>query len=208
MIWGASGHAKVVTEIIRLQGEFQIVGYLDNINPDRWHSTFCGAQILGGEEQLENLKKDGIENIIIAFGDCKARLEIGNVVKQKGFRLATAIHPNSIISPSISIKPGTVITAGAIINPGSVIGESVILNTASSVDHDCVIGDGAHICPGVHLAGNVSVGMGTWIGIGTSIIEKISIGSSSFIGAGSVVVDNVPDGVLAFGNPAKVIREK
>ena len=97
--------------------------------------------------------------------------------------------------------------AGAVINPGSQIGQSVIINTSASVDHECVIADAAHICPGVHLAGRVQVGAATHVGIGTTVIERINIGSGSFIGAGSVVVDDIPDGVVAYGVPARVIRK-
>jgi acetyltransferase EpsM len=204
VIWGASGHALVVADIIRLRGEYQIIGFLDNITPQRRHTVFCGAQVLGGEEQLEKLREQGINYIIFGFGDCSARLSLAEYVKSKGFQLASAIHPSAIIATDVSIKPGTVVAAGAVINPGSKIGENVIINTCSSVDHECTIGDGAHICPGVHLAGNVTIGRGSWIGIGTCVIHHITIGSASLIGAGAVVVKDIPDNVVAYGNPAKV----
>ena len=46
------------------------------------------------------------------------------------------------------------------------------VNTGASVDHDCVIEDGSHICPGTHLAANVKVGPLSWIGIGSAVIER------------------------------------
>ena len=56
VVWGASGHAMVVADIIRLQGQYQIVGFLDNYNHQRHNTAFCGSQILGGEEQLDKLR--------------------------------------------------------------------------------------------------------------------------------------------------------
>ena len=53
----------------------------------------------------------------------------------------------------------------------------------------------------------MTVGHRTWIGIGSSIIQNICIGEDTFVGAGSVVLNDLPDGVLAYGAPAKVIRE-
>ena len=204
VIWGASGHAMVVADIIRMRAEYQIVGFLYNITPQRRHVAFCGAQVLGGEELLDELLQQGVNHMILGFGNCSARLRLAEQVKLKGFQLVSAIHPGAIIAKDASIERGVVVAAGAVINSDCKIGENVIINTSSSVDHGCIIGDGAHICPGVHLAGNVTVGSGSWVGIGACVIDNIKIGSSSLIGAGSVVIKNIPDNVVAYGNPAKV----
>ncbi len=204
VIWGASGHSMVVADIIRLQGEYEIVGHLDSIDPQRNGTAFHGSRILGGEEQLDNLRDRGVDHIIFGFGNCEARLNLTEHIRSKGFNLALAIHPGAIIASDAIIMPGTVVAAGAVINPGCQIGENVIVNTSSSVDHECIIEDGAHISPGVHLAGKVMVGRASWIGIGVIVIDHISIGRGTIIGAGSVVVNDILDNVVAYGNPAKV----
>lgn len=206
VIWGASGHAKVVADIIRLRGEYQIFGFIDSINPERRNAEFYGANILGGAEQLDRLKDEGVDQLIFGFGNGDARLRLAELIKSKGFRLVSAIHPRSITASDVTIAPGTVVAAGAVINPGSLIGENVIINTSSSIDHDCVIGDGTHICPGVHLGGHVKIGRGTWIGIGACVSDHISIGNESMVGAGAVVIRDLPDNVVAYGNPAKVAK--
>jgi UDP-N-acetylbacillosamine N-acetyltransferase len=99
-----------------------------------------------------------------------------------------------------------VIAAGAVVNPGTRIGISVIINTSASVDHECMIADAAHICPGAHLAGRVVVGEATQVGIGATIIERVRIGSGSVIGAGAVVIRDLPDRVVACGVPASIRR--
>ncbi len=45
-----------------------------------------------------------------------------------------------------------------------------------------------------------------WIGGNASIIGGVTIGKGSVIAAGSVVIRDIPDGVVAAGNPARVIR--
>lgn len=208
VIWGASGHAKVVADILRLRGEYQLFGFIDSIYPSRRNTEFYGSTILGGEEQLEQLKDKGVSRLIFGFGNGDARLKLADLIKSKGFQLVSAIHPKSIISSDVTIALGTVVAAGAIINPGSLIGENVIINTSSSVDHECIVADGAHICPGVHLGGRVKIGRGAWIGIGSCVSDHISIGTGSIIGAGSVVIRDLPDYVVAYGNPAKVKRAR
>ncbi len=206
LIWGASGHALVVAEIIRLQGIYEIVGFLDNVNAQRQGENFCGVPIFGGQE-LDCCKDKGIEYIIFGFGDCQARLKLSELVVGKGFSLATAIHPKAIIAADVSIEPGTVIAAGAVVNPGARIGQNVIINTRASVDHECVIEEGTHICPGVNLAGRVKVGRAAWVGIGATVIDRVRIGAGALIGAGAVVVSDIPDGVVAYGVPARVISK-
>ena len=208
VIWGASGHALVVAEIIRLCGKYEIVGFLDDINTKRHNNEFCGSTILGGQEQLDILRQKAVTHIILGFGDCEARIRLAKVVRTKGFELVTAIHPSAVVANDVKVGAGTVIAANAVVNPGSRLGENVIINTCASIDHECIIEDGVHISPGVRLAGRVRVGSGAWIGIGVTVIDRVQIGSKSVIGAGSVVLSNIPEGVKAYGVPARVVKNK
>lgn len=208
VIWGASGHAIVVLDILRLQGNFEIVGYLDDINTTSHGTMLQGLPILGGREQLEFLRNIGVHYFIVGVGNCDVRVALGEYLKSLGFELVSAIHPSAVIASDVIIKPGTVVAAGAVINPGCEIGESAIINTSSSIDHECIIGDGAHVSPGAHLAGKVVLGRATWIGVGASISDHITIGNGTIVGAGSVVVRDLPANVVAYGNPARVRKPR
>jgi len=52
----------------------------------------------------------------------------------------------------------------------------------------------------------VEIGSDVWVGGGALILPGVRVGSRTVIGAGSVVTRDVPDGVLAAGNPCRVIR--
>src|ERR1700691_4002419 len=53
----------------------------------------------------------------------------------------------------------------------------------------------------------IEIGSDVWVGGGAIICPGVKIGSKTVIGAGSVVTKNIPDGVVAAGNPCRVIRE-
>ncbi len=207
VIWGASRHAAVVADILRLTGRYEVAGFIDDVVADRRGSEYFGASILGGREQLDALLARGVRHAIVGFGKCSARLDVASLLKSKGFELVTAVHPRAIIATGVPIGAGTVIAAGAVVNPNATVGENVIVNTCASVEHDCVIEDGVHLSPGVRLAGGVRIGRGAWVGIGATIIDKLRIGAGTIIGAGGVVVRDIPDRVMACGVLAKVIRK-
>jgi maltose O-acetyltransferase len=52
----------------------------------------------------------------------------------------------------------------------------------------------------------IEVGSDVWVGGGAILCPGVRVGSRSVIGAGSVVTRNIPDGVIAAGNPCRVIR--
>jgi len=59
---------------------------------------------------------------------------------------------------------------------------------------------------GLESARPVSIGDDVWVGGNVVVLPGLTIGSRSTIGAGSVVTTDVPEGVLAVGNPCRVIR--
>jgi sugar O-acyltransferase (sialic acid O-acetyltransferase NeuD family) len=206
-IWGASGHSKVISDIIKIRKEYEIIGYIDNINLNRKGENFLSSYILGSEEMLDKLTEDKVKFFFIAFGNCKARLKISNLVLSKGFDLINVIHPKSIIADDVIIGKGNAIMAGTIINPSVYIGNNTILNTRCCIEHDCYIEDGCHICPGVTMGGNVKIGKETWVGIGSTIKDNILIGENCYIGAGTNLINSIPDNSLVYGNPGKIIKK-
>jgi sugar O-acyltransferase (sialic acid O-acetyltransferase NeuD family) len=207
ILYGASGHGKVILDIIIQLGIYNIAGFIDD-NENLVGSKFCGYEVLCTGEMLSQLLSRGIEYSVVSIGNNFIRGKKAELLVSKGFKLVSAIHPKSVVNSNVDIGVGTVIMAGAVINSGTVIGKNVIINTSATVDHDCIIGDCVHISPGANLAGGVKVGELTHIGIGSCVIENITIGKNSIIGAGAVVSKDIPDNVVAVGVPAKVIKER
>lgn len=60
---------------------------------------------------------------------------------------------------------------------------------------------------GLEYAHPITVGDNVWFGGGVKVMPGVTIGSNSVIGGGSVVITDIPAGVVAAGNPCRVIRE-
>jgi acetyltransferase EpsM len=206
LVWGAAGHALVVTDIIRLRDEYEIVAFLDDVDSSRWGQGFAGSVVRGGRNCLPELKAEGVRNAVIAIGDCAARLRIADTAREWEFELPTVIHPAAIVARGSTLGEGTVVAAQAVINPACSVGRMAIINTSATVDHECLIADGVHIGPGARLAGRVEIGTGAWIGVGATVKDRVRVGARSIIGAGSLVLKDVPEDVVAYGVPARIIR--
>lgn len=59
---------------------------------------------------------------------------------------------------------------------------------------------------GLEYAKSITIGNDVWIGGGVQILPGVKIGNNCVIGAGSVVNKDIPDGVVAAGNPCRVIK--
>ncbi len=189
IIIGASGHAKVVADIIQ-NSKDEVVGFLDDNEKIQDKVIFGDKKVLGTTKETD-VKKYEEYNFIIGIGNNKIRELISN--KYPNLKWYTAIHPSAIISNDVEIGQGTVIMPGAVVNTGTKIGKHCIINTCSSLDHDNLIEDYVHISPGSHLAGTVKIGKKTWICSGVTIINNIIIGENNVIGAGATVIKNIEE---------------
>jgi len=205
LIWGASGHARVVAEAVVACGSEEIAAFVDETTGTDDRRVFA-LPVLRDRKAVLDLKTRGVDRVVIGFGDCAERMNVAKWCVDNGLTLVSVIHPSAILSPSCSVKPGSVILAGVVVGAGAQIGENVILNTAATVDHDCIVGDGSHLSPGVHLGGNVTIGKGSWIGIGASVRNGVTIGDGTVVGAGAVVVKSLPNRVVAYGVPARIVE--
>ncbi len=192
IVIGGGGHARVIIDAIGNEGAFTVKGIVDPAISKG--SKVAGVDVLGGDEVLKELYSSGVRHAIIGIGTVgqyEAKKEICKKLKSCGFMLPVVRHPSSVIAADAVIGAGSFIAAGVVINPGVVIGENAIINTHASIDHDCQIGDYAHIAPGAILCGGVKVGHEVHIGAGAVVVQNMQITDKAFVKAGCLVAKDI-----------------
>ena len=196
LLYGASGHSKVVSSILESMN-INVHGIFDD---NLTLTNFNNSKILGLYDPNYKLNFP----LIISVGDNKLRKRISEIVNHK---FATALHNSVIIDKYVKLGPGTVLMHNVTIQRDVVIGKHCIINTNASVDHDCVLGDFVHIAPSATLTGNIKVEEGTLIGANATILPNIKIGRWCVIAAGAVVTKDIPDHSLVVGVPGKILKK-
>jgi sugar O-acyltransferase (sialic acid O-acetyltransferase NeuD family) len=205
VIVGAGGHGKVVLDILRAADQHRIVGFLD-ADTSLVDTSIDGVKVLGGVNLLPRLRHQKIRGAIVAIGDNRVRMSYAKLVADAKLDLINAIHPRAVVSTSAELKRNVVVAANATICAQAQLGESVIANTGCIIEHECIVADGAHICPGAILAGRVRVGMGAMIGLGARILPCLNVEDLSVVGAGATVTKDVAAGQTVVGTPARQMR--
>ncbi|UZH55498.1 acetyltransferase [Salinimicrobium tongyeongense] len=194
-IYGASGHAKVIINLVHSR-----MLEIHNIIDDNASITGIYDYPVVHEVTPEILKR----KTIIAVGDNRVRKKISSMLKENFY--SGVSHADAVVDETVEMGVGTVIMASATINADAILGKHCILNTGCVVEHDCLLEDFVHVSPGAILAGGARIGEGTHIGIGALIIPGIKIGKWCTIGAGAVIIEDVPDNATVVGNPGRVIK--
>jgi sugar O-acyltransferase (sialic acid O-acetyltransferase NeuD family) len=200
-ILGASGHGRVVADLIESQG-FQCSGFYDDAYSLN-HEMHNRLVLLNTISSIQNINSS--KQYHIAIGLNSIRKKIAEQKDQLNYPVLK--HLSAVISKNTHIKDGTVCMAGSIIQTNVRIGKHCIINTNASVDHDCVLEDFSQVAPGAVICGNVVIGECSYVGAGAVIKQGIQIGKNVMIGAGSVVLKDVPENCMVFGNPAKIIKK-
>ncbi len=195
LLYGASGHAKVICSIYESNG-FLVDAIFDD---DESLKKLNDYNVIG----KYNINYKSHLPILVSIGDNKTRKFISNQIHHK---FSTAIHISSIIDNINNIGFGSAVFHNTTIQRDVIIGKHCIINTSSSIDHDTYINDYVHISPSVTICGSVEIGEGTHVGAAATILPNLKIGKWCIIGAGAIITKDIPDYSLVVGVPGKIIK--
>ncbi len=203
VIVGGGGHARVLIDLIRAAGQFDIVGLTD---PDLPVGTVVsGVPVLGDDAMLTDLYAQGVRYGAVGVGSVKdnsLRQRIFHRLESIGYSIPVLCHPSAWISSEVKLARGAQILVRAIVETHASVGVNTIINTAVVIGHDCQIGNHVHIASGTVLSGGVIVEDEAFVGAGSVIIQRIKIGRKAVVAAGAVVIRDVSSQSIVKGVPA------
>lgn len=203
IILGAAYFARevysMVMDCIAAGKDWEFKGFLDNrvnLLDDFPHQ---GA-MLGSVEDYVPAEDDWV---IPALGDSLVRERYVTILKEKGAKFETLIHPTAYIGTNVTIGEGCVITQLSVLTANIRLGDFVNVGVRTTLSHGNDLGDfvtfAGHCC----VAGEVKIGARAFVGCNVTIVPHKIIGEDAYLCAGSVVIRNVRPGTRVIGNPAK-----
>lgn len=206
-IYGAHGLAREVYIIARkinqIDHRWSEYCFIDDINEI---TAVNGVQVYKFSELIKDRKKSDIE-VVIAVGEPSVRDFMYYKVKDAGIGLATLIHPGVYIDETTKIGEGVVIAEGVTITANVEIGDNTYIQPHAVIGHDIKIGRHAVIGSNCQIGGGDCIGERVFMGFLSGTTDHISIGNDSIISAGAIVFKELPEGVIAVGNPARIMKK-
>lgn len=200
---GSTGCELVDTikRIQKLSPRWNGVYFVDDVRAEKTH---YGVQVLRFDEML---RFPAQFECVVALGEPKYRRKLYDKLKAHGIKLATVLDPSAAISESAEIGDGCIVGPGSFVSCHTRLGENVMLEINTVVGHDIVVGKHSVISSCSVIGGHSSVGEETFIGLNATIKDRLQIGSNSIVGMGSSVFHPIGDGLIAMGNPARVVQK-
>lgn len=205
IIVGAGGFGRetlmMIEEINASEPKWNVLGFIDD-NLCALDGINCEKHILGKIADWEI--KEGVF-FVLSIAEPHTKKVIAELLKSRGAKFATLIHPTSRLGKNTTIGEGVILAARTDVTTNIKLGNFVFLNVASQVGHDCIIGDYCTLFPNSSVAGGSVLGDGVTVGTSAATYPGVKVGEYATIGMNSAVIRNVKPNTTVMGVPAKRI---
>lgn len=202
IIVGASGFGREVLQWVKhcnkSANAWNIKGFIDD-NSQALDQYECDYEVIDSLKSYTVKKND---YFTIAIASPKVKKTVVEILKAKGAKFASIIHPTAIISEFCEIGDGIIVTPNAKVSPNVKVGNFVTL-LGSGLGHDSIVEDYCTITGNCSINGHVRLEEGSFIGSNSCIAPGKKVGAWALVAMGSMVISNVRPGTKVMGNPAK-----
>jgi sugar O-acyltransferase (sialic acid O-acetyltransferase NeuD family) len=194
----------IIEDINKKKAQWKIIAYLDEFKKKK--EKLFNIPIFSSLKEIISSKKIKPEKtfVISAIGSPKNRCRLMEKAREKGFKIATIIHPTANISKEAMIEDGCIICQFSSVHPFAKIAPFSYIHSNTVIGPKVIVKKGVTINALCAISANITIGEKSYIGVGTKIIQGTKIGKQVTLGAGSIVIKDLPDNVLAVGIPAKI----
>lgn len=201
---GAGGFGRELIwwlkDINKVNPTWEIMGFLDD-DPHALDEYECDYKVVGSIKDWQP-KED--EEFALALGSPALKRKIVEIMKAKGAKFATVIHPTAMLSEFAHHGEGFIMFPYSKLSANSTVGDFVTL-LSSPIGHDTLIGDYSVISGNCSVVRNVVIGKDVFLAAGVCIAQDVHIGDGAYLGLGCVVLKDVQKGATMFGNPARAM---
>lgn len=205
-IFGASGLGREFLETAKLVNadyRYQKIVFIDD-NPGM--TNVQGIPVYSFDGAVAEYGKR--LHIALAVGEPITREKIIARILESKIEFETLIHPDVTIPSTSKIGKGCYIAAHSFISCNVTIGNYCLIQPNVNIGHDDVLGDNVSVCGMSTLGGIVTLEDDVFVGMGAAIIQGCRVGKGAIVSMGAVVLKNVEEHMIAFGNPARVMRQQ
>jgi UDP-N-acetylbacillosamine N-acetyltransferase len=141
-----------------------------------------------------------------ASGNGLVRQAQTELIEQQGWQLVSLVAPSATLGVGCALGEGVFVGQQAHIGPMARVGSGSIINSGAVVEHECTVGEWAHVSVNATMAGRSSLGDFSMLGAGATVIDGVSVAIQITIGAGAVVNKCIEYPGVYVGLPAKVLK--
>jgi sugar O-acyltransferase (sialic acid O-acetyltransferase NeuD family) len=184
LIIGAGGHGQSVAEAAELNGQFEVVGFVDD--GVAMGALVMGYPVLGGAAHL-SAYASMCDQVAVAIGNNALRASLVDRLLQVGMPLATVVHPKAMVSPRAQLGAGSAVMSGAIVGTEAKLGVGTIVNCGAVVDHHACVEDFGHLGVGACMAGGTVLGTKAWLQAGCALGYGVNVPSGAVLSPGTAL---------------------
>jgi sugar O-acyltransferase (sialic acid O-acetyltransferase NeuD family) len=206
VIFGAGPLAHLAYIHFSNAGQYEVVAFTVNeeyLKEDK----FFGLNLVAFE-QIEKIYPPDKFSMFVALGYTrvnKARAQIYNSSKAKGYHMVSCIEANVIDSINYKVGENSLIMPNTVIQPFAEVGNDVIIWNNSYIGYKSYVRDHTYIGPDAVIAGNVEIGQYCFIGANATIRDRVIVAPECVIGAGAIILKNTEAGKVYRGQRAEVL---
>jgi sugar O-acyltransferase (sialic acid O-acetyltransferase NeuD family) len=202
LIVGAGAFARELRQFVPQSFPAQSVrlkGFLSS-NPRDFDPFKISEPILGDPEKYSPEEND---RFLLAIGEIEHRHRVIEVLKSRGARFLSLIHPTAYVDSTAVLGEGCIVYPFATVMTEARIGNFVTMNIYSSAGHDARVGDHCSFSPYATLNGFCVLEDEVLLGTHASVLAYQRVGKGSKVSANSVVTQDVSPHTLVFGVPGR-----
>lgn len=190
-IIGTKEFAEQITDFAIETGQFEVVGYYDNIEPKG--NVVNGRPVLGAvADAVDGFKVGVFDEIFIGVGYTRFDLREAFYNELKGHvPFANIIMPSAEVSPSAKLGEGNYVGPHTTIAAHTVVKNNVFIHGNCLIGHDSHLKSHSYFSGRDFMAGFCEVGERVFVGLSVCIADHMTVTDDVWIGIGSIVAKDL-----------------